>query len=88
MEQTENIDFKLEEPINPTDPYVLHDVQQPKPVVVKLYQPDTIITDNEEDIGNNNQASSIKTEGLLYPVVQINTQVISYEQIIEIHRCH
>ena len=83
MEQTENIDFKLEEPINPTDPYVLHDVQQPKPVVVKIYQPDTIITDNEEDIGNNNQASSIKTEGLLYPVVQINTQVISYEQIIE-----
>ena len=82
MEQTQNTEFKLEEPINFTDPYVLHDVQQDKPVIVKLYQPNDIKTDNEEDIGNNNQVSSIKSEGLLYPVVQINTQVISSEQII------
>ena len=84
MEKTENIDYKLEEPINFTDPYVLHDVQQKKPSIVQIYKPnDMISSENPEDKGQNNQVSSIKSDGLLYPIIQINTKVISYEQIIE-----
>ena len=84
MDKTENIDFKLEEPINFTDPYVLHDVQQKKPSIVQIYKPnDMTSVDNPEDKGQNEQVSSIKSDGLLYPIIQINTKVISYEQIIE-----
>ena len=83
MEKTENIDYKLEEPINFTDPYVLHDVQQTKPVVVQLYRPNEMEPENEEDIGNNSDVSSTKANGITYPIVQINTKVISYDQIIK-----
>lgn len=81
MEKTDNIDYKLEEPINFTDPYVLHDTKVEKPTIIQLYQPNDINREDEETIGNNNEVSSIKTAGILYPIIQINTKVISFEQI-------
>ena len=82
MEKTENINYKLEEPINFTDPFVLHDVQQSKPIIVQLYRTDDVNPENEEDLGNGTDVSPIKTNGITYPIVQINTKVIDYNQII------
>lgn len=81
MNQTENVEYKLEEPINFTDPYVLHDVQMKKSTIVQLYKPNDILDEHENNVGNNDQVHSIKTTGILYPIIQINTKVISYEQI-------
>ena len=81
MEQQNTIDNKLQEPINFTDPYVLHDVQMTKPAIVHLYQQTDMHADQNEG-GNNNEVSTIKTHGILYPLVQVNTKVIEYTQII------
>lgn len=84
MNQTENVANKLEEPINFTDPYVLHDPQIDKPTIVELYRPNETEEDNEEsDSVSNNPIASIKSDGMLYPLVQINTKVLSYEQIVD-----
>lgn len=82
-EQTETTEKdKLQEPINFTDPYVLHDVKMDKPSIVHLFQQTDMNSDDNEG-GNNNEVSSIKTNGILYPLIQINTKVIDYTQIIK-----
>lgn len=85
MNQSENVEYKLEEPVNFTDPYVLHDVQMKMSTIVQLYKNNDIINQEEEksDVGNNDKSVPIKTDGILYPIIQINTKTISYEQIVE-----
>ena len=75
MEET-----KLQEPINFTDPYVLHDPGISFPHIAKLYEPNDInVTD--DDPGNNLQTHSLQTDALMYPIIQVNTRVIDYNQI-------
>lgn len=81
MEKTDNIDYELEEPINFTDPYVLHDSNLDKPIIIELYTPNDIVTDNEEDHGVNKDHASIKVAGMQYPLVQLNSKVLNKDQI-------
>lgn len=83
MEKTDSTEYKLQEPINFTDPYVLHDVKMKKPTIVHLYKSTDIATDNVEDIGNNDEYATIKVHGVLYPLIQLNTKVLDYNQIKE-----
>ena len=73
-------EYPLQEPINFTDPYVLHDPAIQFPHIAKLYMPNDIDVD-QDDPGNNLTEHSLKTDGLMYPVVQVNTRVIDYSQI-------
>ena len=73
-------EYPLQEPLNFTDPYVLHDPAIPFPHVAKLYMPN-YMNDTDDDPGNNLETHSLKTDGLMYPVIQVNTRVIDYNQI-------
>ena len=79
---------KLIEPINFTDPYVFHDAFLEKASIAHIYRTEDITNDNKgdvtkEDVGNNGDASTLKTHGILYPLIQLNTKVIEYTQIVE-----
>ena len=79
---------KLIEPINFTDPYVFHDAFLEKASITHIYRTEDITNDNKgdvtkEDVGNNGDASTLKTHGILYPLIQLNTKVIEYTQIVE-----
>ena len=75
----------LQEPINFTDPYVLHDPAINFPHIAQLYMPNDMRSDEDEElIGNNLEYNSLKANGLMYPIVQVNTRVIDYTQIVKL----
>ena len=84
MADKDNVEIKnLKEPINFTDPFVLHDSMQNKPFIAQLYTPNEMVVEDDNKIGNYNKAASIKTYGMRYPIIQLNTIVINYTKIHE-----
>ena len=82
----EEDDIKFVEPVNETDPWVLHDPTVGQSVVVQKYQPQD--TNNEPDLetedpaGANEEYDLTRTNGILYPLVKINSHNIDHENII------
>lgn len=64
----------LEEPINVTDPIVIHDPELEKNVLGKK------LVDNVEMPGSNYE--STKVDGIYFPIIQINTHSLHPSQII------
>lgn len=67
------VSLALEEPYNSTDPYVVFDPEVEKPIAVK----DWVSEENQE----NAPAESTKIDGILEPIVAINTTMIEARYI-------
>lgn len=73
------IELKLQEPINPLDPYVYHDPPTPQPFIIKLKS--TIGSEGQE-IFNSDDINNSRIEGIQIPVVRLNTNVIDNSNIV------
>lgn len=68
---------------NPTDPKVLHDGGIDKPGIARGYEPQNKHMNENGEIGTIEHSHSVKVDGISYPLIQINNQVIENWQIIE-----
>lgn len=68
---------------NPTDPKVLHDGGIDKPGIARGYEPQNKHLNENGEIGTIEHSHSIKVDGISYPLIQINNQVIENWQIVE-----
>lgn len=68
---------------NITDPKVLHDTEIDKPAVAKAYEPQNKYLKDGDTIGTFEYTDSPAVDGITYPIIQINNQVIDHWQIIE-----
>ena len=73
--------LELQEPINFTDPYVLHDPSFTKGVIAHLANVTTVVKEEIEKKGNYKETDDIKSRGILYPLLKINGSIIPYTQI-------
>ena len=74
--------YSLKQPINFTDPYVFHDSNLKLPVIAQLFTPNDMMVPDDNH-ANYEKTSSIKTNGILYPLIQLNTKIIDFSQIEE-----
>ena len=72
---------KLEPPLNFTDPYVLHDPAAVPGSIADEYMPDHLNNPEMEERSNNRQESTIKTKGILAPLVMVNTKLLHEGQV-------
>lgn len=75
-------DYSLKEPINFTDPYVLHDSTLKLPIIVQEFAENDMM-DDKVGHANYQPVSTIRTAGVLYPLIQLNTKLIDHSQIEE-----
>ena len=69
--------------LNITDPKVLHDPGIDKPGIAKGYEPQNKYLKENDTIGTFEYTDSPAVDGVTYPLIQINNQVIEHWQILE-----
>ena len=71
---------QLQPPLNFTDPYVLHDGGS-RGNIVEEYMPNHLNNPEAVHRSNNRQDSTVKTKGILAPLVMVNTKLLHESQV-------